>query len=143
MPQAEELPDALRPLSGRQAIRVTLERLKAGAQGLVGQIRGALAEVTRAHAAATEAERQAVVEAERRGREAEAAQLVERERQEAKRARQQALAGMSLERITGALGLEQRPPAGRGGAHPGELHSLQMLPPTITPQASASQGRQL
>jgi hypothetical protein len=56
MPRAEDLPDDLRPLACRQAIRITLERVKSDAQGLVGQIRSALAEVEARRHAATEAE---------------------------------------------------------------------------------------
>jgi hypothetical protein len=106
LPRAEDLPGALQPLTRRQAIRITPDRFKADAQGLVSQIKSALAEVERARAAATQAERAAVAEAERRRQAEEAARLAERKRQEAERVRQQSLAGLTPEEINRALELE-------------------------------------
>jgi hypothetical protein len=106
IPRAERLPEPLKPLARRQAIRITPERFHADASGLVAQVKAVLAEVERARAAATEAERAAVAEAGRRRQEEEAARLAERERQEAERARRQAVAGLAPEEIKAALEVE-------------------------------------
>jgi WD40 repeat protein len=106
IPRAESLPGSLRPLARRQAIRITPERFHADASGLVAQVKAALAEVEQARAAATEAERAVVAEAERRRQAEEAARLAERERQEAERARRQAIAGLAPSEIKSALELE-------------------------------------
>jgi TIR domain len=72
MPRADDLPAALGPLARKQAVRITLERFKADAQGLVSQIISVLAdlEATRAASAAERAK----AEAAQRDREAAEAQ---------------------------------------------------------------------
>jgi WD40 repeat protein len=45
MPRAEDLPEPLKPLARRQAVRVALERFRSDALGLVRQVKIALAEV--------------------------------------------------------------------------------------------------
>ena len=57
VPQAEDLPEPLKPLTRRQAIRITEERFKLDAEDLVRQITSALGELEQARTAATEAER--------------------------------------------------------------------------------------
>jgi hypothetical protein len=94
MPRAEELPEDLKPLARRQAIRITLQRFKADTQGLVSQIKSALAEVEAQRHAETETERAALAEAERQRQTAEEARVAERVRQEAERLRAAQLAGM-------------------------------------------------
>jgi len=106
IPRAEQLPDDLKPLARRQVIRITLERFKADAQGLVSQMKAALEEIEKARAAATEAERKAAEEAAAKRKAEEQARAAEWERQEAERARQQAMAGLSPEDINRALELE-------------------------------------
>jgi hypothetical protein len=79
MPHPEELPEALRPLARRNAVRLTHERFRADTQGLVKALEQALAEIEEArrqHAQA-EAERQAAEQ--RRLQEAEAARRAEEE----------------------------------------------------------------
>jgi hypothetical protein len=83
MPRADGLPEPLKPLARRQAIRITPERFKADTLGLVDHIKAALGEVEGARPAAIGAERAAVA-ALVRGRQAEeAARLLGRERQDA------------------------------------------------------------
>ncbi len=79
MPHPEELPEALRPLARRNAVRLTHERFRADTQGLVKALEQALAEIEEArrqHAQA-EAERQAAEQ--RRLQEAEAARRAKEE----------------------------------------------------------------
>jgi len=59
IPRADDLPDALKPLARRQIIRITLERFKTDTQGLVSQIKLALAELERTRSAAAAAAREA------------------------------------------------------------------------------------
>ena len=99
MPRADELPDSLKPLSRRNAVRLTHDRFKADAQGLVKVLETALEQLEAARTARTEAERQAAEDALRRKAEEEDARAAEAERQAAERARQQAVAGLSSEEI--------------------------------------------
>ena len=62
MPRADELPDSLKPLSRRNAVRLTHDRFKADAQGLVKVLETALEQLEAARTARTEAERQAAEE---------------------------------------------------------------------------------
>ena len=45
MPRPDELPEAIRPLATRNAVRLTHERFRADVQGLIKALQGALAEV--------------------------------------------------------------------------------------------------
>lgn len=99
IPRAEDLPDDLKPLARRQVIRITPERFKADAQGLVNQIKGALAEAEARRHAETEADRAALAEAERQRQAAEDARVAERVRQEAERMRAAQLAGMDAAQV--------------------------------------------
>jgi hypothetical protein len=75
MPRPEELPEAIRPLVTRNAVRLTHERFRTDAQGLIKALQQALEEA--------EAVRQAQAEAERRRQEAAAVEKArERERRE-------------------------------------------------------------
>jgi hypothetical protein len=97
MPRAEHLPESLKPLARRNAVRLTHERFKADASGLVKQLEKALQDVEAARQAATSA---AAAEAKRREAD-EAAKAAELERQE--KARQvKTVAGLSAEQITKA-----------------------------------------
>lgn len=98
MPRAEHLPEGLKPLARRNAVRLTHERFKADAQGLIKALEKALEEVEADRQAATSA---AAAEAERRKIE-EAAKAIEAERQEKERARLQSVAGLSSEQIAKA-----------------------------------------
>ena len=79
MPHQEQLPEALRPLARRNAVRLTHERFRADTQGLVKALEQALAEIeeARQQQAQAEAERQAAEQ--RRLQEAEAARRGEEE----------------------------------------------------------------
>ena len=95
IPRAEDLPEPLKPLARKHAVRITLERFKSDAQGLVGQIGSALAEAEARRHAETEAERAALAEAERLRAAEEEARVAERVRQEVERQRAAQAAGMS------------------------------------------------
>jgi Domain of unknown function (DUF4189)/TIR domain/Putative peptidoglycan binding domain len=45
MPRPEELPEGIRPLASRNAVRLTHERFRADVQGLIKSLRGTIAEV--------------------------------------------------------------------------------------------------
>ena len=98
MPRAEHLPEGLKPLARRNAVRLTHERFKADAQGLIKALEKALEEVEADRQAASSA---AAAEAERRKIE-EVAKVAEAERQEKERARLQSVAGLSPEQIAKA-----------------------------------------
>ena len=98
MPRTEHLPESLQPLSRRNAVRLTHERFRADAQGLVKQLEKALLDAdTARQAAATAAEEHA-----KRRQEEEAAKVAEAARQEKEKARLDAVAGLSPEHITKA-----------------------------------------
>jgi hypothetical protein len=99
IPRAEDLPEDLKPLARRQVIRITLERFKADVQGLVSQIKGALADIARQAQAASAAETSALAEAERQRAAEEEARIAERVRQELERQRAALAAGMSGEDV--------------------------------------------
>lgn len=73
MPQPEELPEVLRPLVRRNAVRLTHERFRADTQGLVKAIQQGLAEIDAQRKAEAEAARHAQEEDERKRQEVEAA----------------------------------------------------------------------
>jgi hypothetical protein len=79
MPHPEQLPEALRPLARRNAVRLTHERFRADTQGLVKALEHALAEIeeSRREQAKAEAERRA--DEQRRLQQAEAARRAEEE----------------------------------------------------------------
>ena len=87
MPAPEVLPELLKPLSRRHAVRLTNERFKADAQGLVNGLKTALAEAEAERAARTEAERMAAEEARKKREAEEEARAAELEREKAERAR--------------------------------------------------------
>jgi WD domain, G-beta repeat/TIR domain len=95
MPRAEDLPGDLKPLARKQAVRVTLERFKADAQGLVTQVTGVLVDLEAARAAASVAEQAAAEEALRRHEAEEATRATEVEA----RGSAQRLAGMSADDV--------------------------------------------
>lgn len=99
IPRSDQLPEPLRALVRRNAVRLTHERFTADCQGLVKGLRSALAEAAAAREAATEAERQALEREAQQQREEEAARAAEAERLAAESARQQTLAGLSPEEI--------------------------------------------
>src|SRR5580704_14863276 len=65
MPRPDELPDTLKPLARRNAVRLTHERFRADTQGLIKALQDALGEIDAAH------RKQAEAEAARRAEEAE------------------------------------------------------------------------
>ena len=98
MPRIEHLPESLQPLSRRNAVRLTHERFRADAQGLVKQLEKALADAEAARKAAASA---AEEEAKRRAAE-DAAKAAEAVRQEKEKARLDAISGLSAEQISKA-----------------------------------------
>ncbi len=79
MPRADELPEGLRPLARRNAIRLTHERFRADVQGLVKALQQALKEIDERQQKQAEAEAAQRAEAERSRLEAEAARRAEEE----------------------------------------------------------------
>jgi TIR domain-containing protein len=79
MPHPDQLPEALRPLARRNAVRLTHERFRADTQGLIKALEHALAEIEESEQeqAKVEAERRA--DEQRRVQEAEAARRAEEE----------------------------------------------------------------
>jgi hypothetical protein len=79
MPRPDELPEGLRPLARRNAIRLTHERFRADVQGLVKALQQALKEIDERQQKQAEAEAAQRAEAERGRLEAEAARRAEEE----------------------------------------------------------------
>ena len=98
MPRGDALPDPLKPLARRNAVRLTQERFKADAQGLIKALEAALAE---AEAVRKQAATTAQVEEQKRVAE-QAAEAEEAERAKKERARLEAIAGLSPEHIAKA-----------------------------------------
>src|SRR5204863_9312615 len=72
MPRPEELPDSLKPLARRNAVRLTHERFRADAQGLIKVLETALDEATATRRAASDAEaRRAAMQADMQRRKEE------------------------------------------------------------------------
>jgi hypothetical protein len=91
MPRSEDLPEPLRPLVRRNAVRLTHDRFKADAQGLIKALGVAFEEAEAARKAAEDA---ATIAARQRQAE-EAKRAEENERSEKERARLSAIAGLS------------------------------------------------
>jgi hypothetical protein len=87
MPRPEELPETMRPLARRNAVRLTHERFRADAQGLIKALQQALGEIEAQRRAQAEAEAarraQAEAESEREAAAAGARAEAERKRDEA------------------------------------------------------------
>jgi hypothetical protein len=79
MPRPEELPEVLRPLSRRNAVRLTHERFRSDAQGLIKALQLGLGEIEVQRKAEAEANRHAQAEEERKQREVEAVRRAEEE----------------------------------------------------------------
>ncbi len=91
MPRADALPDPLKPLARRNAVRLTQERFKADAQGLIKALEAALAEADAVREqAATTAKSEEQRRVAERAAEAEEAASAEKEK-----ARLEAIAGLS------------------------------------------------
>jgi len=75
MPRAADLPEALRPLVSRNALRLTHERFRADAQGLIKSLQQALVEIEEARTTGLEVSRRAQAEEARQREEATAARL--------------------------------------------------------------------
>lgn len=95
MPAADALPEHLKPLARRNAIRLTHEQFKAGAQGLINGLKAALSEAEAERAAHTEAERLAAEEVRKRRDAKEEARAAQVAREAAARAK----AGLTPEEI--------------------------------------------
>jgi formylglycine-generating enzyme required for sulfatase activity len=109
MPRFEELPEAIRPLARRNAVRLTHERFGADAQGLIAALQRALEQVEAARKARAEMARQAQAEEERKREEAAANARVkaqreaeEQARRDKEQARLTAIAGLSADQIAKA-----------------------------------------
>jgi WD40 repeat protein len=99
MPRAEDLPEGLKPLARKQAVRITLERFRSDTQGLINQVTAVLADLEAARLATTAAEKAAAAEAERKRIEEEQARADAAARREAERARLATPAGLSPQEI--------------------------------------------
>jgi len=93
MPRHEHLPESLRPLVRRNAVRLTHERFDSDVQGLVKALQNALEDAKRARQAATEPDRRAAEVEDRKRREEGEARTAKDKRQVVERARQQTLPG--------------------------------------------------
>lgn len=91
MPLPNELPADLRPLSRRNAVRLTHERFRSDTQGLVKALQHMLSQIEAQRIGEKEAARLAAIQAERRRQEAEIARLAaaEAERQRAAKVAEQ------------------------------------------------------
>jgi hypothetical protein len=109
LPRSDELPEAVRPLARRNAVRLTHERFRADAQALIKALQQILKEAENVRAAEMEVARQAQADAERK-REEEAArerarsqrEAEEQARLEPERVRLAAIAALSPEQIAKA-----------------------------------------
>jgi outer membrane protein assembly factor BamD (BamD/ComL family) len=109
MPRPDELPEALRPLARRNAVRLTHERFRADTQGLVKALHQALEEIDVLRKTQAEVATRAQAEQER-GREEQAAieqanalrESEEQARRDKEQARLTAIAGLSPEQIAKA-----------------------------------------
>jgi WD40 repeat protein len=109
MPRVEQLPETMRPLARRNAVRLTHERFRADAQGLLKALQQALDDVETLRQEKVEALRQAKMDEERK-REEEAAnaraqalrEAEEQARREKEQARLAATAGLSADQIAKA-----------------------------------------
>jgi hypothetical protein len=79
MPSPEDLPEALRALSRRNAVRLSHERFRADTQGLVKALHESLEEIEARRRADAEAARRVEAEADRQRQQAEAARRAEEE----------------------------------------------------------------
>lgn len=94
MPKPDALPEQLKPLTRRNAVRLTHDRFKADTQGLIKVLESALEEAETQRTARTEAERSAAETAARKRAEDEAERAAEAERQAAVLAEQRTTPGM-------------------------------------------------
>jgi hypothetical protein len=95
MPRPEDLPEVLRPLARRNAVRLTHERFRADTQGLIKALRQSLEEIEAIRRAEAETARRAQAEEERRRQEADAARRAEEEERR-KEAHRRAMASDDL-----------------------------------------------
>ncbi len=72
MPRPDDLPETLRPLARRNAVRLTHERFRSDTQGLIKSLQESLKEIEAQREAEAEGKRRAEAEAARKQREAEA-----------------------------------------------------------------------
>jgi hypothetical protein len=79
MPRTDELPEELRPLARRNAVRLTHERFRADTQGLVKALQQSLEEIEALRQSQAATLRRARAEEERRRQEAEAERRAEEE----------------------------------------------------------------
>jgi len=107
MPRPEDLPDDLRPLSRRNAVRLTHERFRSDTQGLIKALQQSLSEIDKQREAEAEAARRAKAEQERKRIEAEAARRAQEEEQK-RRAEQEAQECAADERRRQAAEAQQR-----------------------------------
>src|SRR5262249_12796357 len=106
MPRPEELPEEIRPLARRNAVRLSHERFRADAQGLIKALQRALEEAEALRQAHAEAARKARAEEERKREEAAAnaraqaqREAEEQARRDKEQARLTAIAGLSADQI--------------------------------------------
>ena len=112
MPRPDDLPDTLRPLARRNAVRLTHERFRSDAQGLIRALQDGLKEIEAQREAEAEAKRRAQTEAEQKQREAEAARQAAEE-ESRRRADAEALERAAAERARRQAEARQRAQAER------------------------------
>jgi thiol-disulfide isomerase/thioredoxin len=107
MPTADELPEAIRHLATRNAVRLTHERFKSDTQGLIRAIQQALEHVSALRGAQDGSARKAVAEQQRRRDEEAVRQRAQvqreadvRARQEKEQARLKSIVGLSPEKAS-------------------------------------------
>lgn len=107
MPHPEDLPEVLRPLARRNAVRLTHERFRSDTQGLVKALQQSLEEIETHRQAEAEVLRRVQAEEERKRQEAEAARRAEEEALK-KKAEQEAQARAAEERRRQEVAAKQR-----------------------------------
>jgi hypothetical protein len=96
MPKADELPESLKPLARRHAVRLTHERFKAETQALIKSIQQLLDEVSVQRRAEEEAARKAQAEEDRRRQDADLLRTLEQHK--ADEQAREAASGLAAER---------------------------------------------
>ena len=98
MPREESLPDSLKPLSRRNAVRITHERFRADGAGLIKGVKTALEQIKLERTAEQQRQELVQLEAEKEARQ----KAKEQEQKKREQARLDAIAGLSPEEISKA-----------------------------------------
>jgi len=123
MPRAMDLPEALRPLARRNAVRLTHERFRADTQGLVKALQQALEDIEALRQTQAEADSRTRAEAERQRLEADAARSAEAAEQ-TRKAEEASRQAVAEERRRLEAAAKQRAEAERAFASAKQSNSL-------------------